>query len=648
VGDGAVTAIGRALATRGRALVVLDNVDPKLPGATDAVLRFLDLAGEARLLVTSREPLFLLGEEVIELAPLSLPDSARDDGDAVLLFVERVRALRAEYEPSGDDPRAIAELVRRVRGVPLAIELCASRLAAGDVRSLLSPSDLGARADAQAIAWSFRKLLPWERETLAQCSVFRGGFTVEAAEAVVELPASAGGRRVGDVVGVLLQKSLLQTARADGGRFAICEGIRGHAAGLLDQGVESSGAPWRHAQYYLELASGPLTDLPGNGGGAKTRDALAAERENLEAVLSFAAEGGRRDLVLRAAVALDFLSGTTGLSRAHLALLDHALGTPGNQDGAMVGRALGVRAAAMRGLGRLDEAERDAKSALVLARRQGNTRQVASMHLSVSIARFQLGDLDAALMHAKAALEHARASGDRRQEPSPLQQLGAVLAAMGEAASARAHYEAALDLAVDLEDEAAEARAALGLGSYFLEAGDLERSEASYERGLLIARRLSLHRMVRIAMGYLGVLHFDAGRIQEAERWFDNAVRRSRAVGDLRVEGIFEGMRAAVLATLDLVEESERAFTLSSELLKSNLYFREVIELHEGHLELCDGRAALAEGDWARAEACFQAAEHRIAVAEAPRGETPPLVLRSDDARIAVRILRRALAASGR
>jgi hypothetical protein len=142
-------------------------------------------------------------------------------------------------------------------------------------------------------------------------------------------------------------------------------------------------------------------------------------------------------------------------------------------------------------------------------------------------------------------------------------------------------------------------------------------------------------------MGYLGVLHFDAGRLQEAERWLDNAAQSSRAVGDVRIEGIFEGMRGAVLASLDLVDEARAAFTSAHQLLAANPYFRSVIEVHEGHLALAEAREA---GPGSTADALVEAAARRIVRAEACDGETAPLVRRSDDARIAVRILRRAIA----
>ena len=443
-----------------------------------------------------------------------------------------------------------------------------------------------------------------------------------------------------------MQKGLIQPLRKDAGgvRFTICQAIRAYADVELRESVEGAGAPWRHARHYLALASGPIVDLPEEAGAAGTRAELAAERENLEAVLAFGAAEGRRDIVLRAAIALDVISSGTGLARAQLACLDAALASAGTIDPGMVGRALGVRAGALRALGRLAEAERDARTALGLAARAGISRQGVAMHLAVGGACFQLGDLAEALACSQAAAEAARAGGHQAEEPLALQQVGAVLQALGEPDEARAHYEASLTLAIERGDEVAEARAVMGLGSWHLETGDAERAEAFYDRALLIARRGGMTRNARIVMGYLGVLHFEAGRLQEAERWLVNAAQASRAVGDLRVEGFFEGMRGAVLASLDLVDEARRALALAKQLLRYNPYFLGVIAVHEGHMDLAEAREARAEGGGEGcARAWVRAAARRIAEAEAWHGEVPPLVQRSDDARIATRILERAI-----
>src|SRR5262249_27724165 len=150
-----------------------------------------------------------------------------------------------------------------------------------------------------------------------------------------------------------MQPSMQPPRARESERFTICESIREHAAGYLQESVAAAGAPWRHAQLYLDLARGPLTDLPETQISARTPEQPAHERENLEGVRAFGAARGRRDIVLSTAIALDFLSGGTGLSRVQLATLDEALASPGSLDPLMVGRALGVRAGALRAQGRL-------------------------------------------------------------------------------------------------------------------------------------------------------------------------------------------------------------------------------------------------------------------------------------------------------
>jgi tetratricopeptide (TPR) repeat protein len=648
-GEAAALAVGRALAARGRALLLLDHLQHLLPAAADAILGWLDLAPELRIVVTSREPLSIIGEEIVELGPLGL---VAEDGEseAVALFLERVRARRGAYRPTAADARAIADTVERVRGVPLAIELCASQWTLPEIEprpsrrsSKPAAPGPGPRAAAEPIAASFRRLDPAAREVLAQASIFRGGFTLAAAEAVVVLPRAHAFQPVRAVIRALLQEGLLQTTRVSPEpRFAMCEAIRPHAAESLALGDEAASAPFRHARFYLDLAAGPLTDLPATSRSAASREELAAERDNLEGVLAFAAARGLSELLVRAAVALDVIASGSGLTRAQLDLLDGALRRGGLEVG-MVGRALGLRAGALRALGRMDEAERDAAAALALAEEAGNARQIVAMRLAVGGARFQAGDLAAALAHSRAALAEARAAADLAAEPLALQQIGAVLQAAGDDAQARAHYEGALSLAVELGDEVAECRASMGLGSYHLEAGDHERAEHAYDRALLIARRLRMVRNARIVLGYLGVLHLDAGRPQEAEQSLDHAARLSRAAGDVRVEGVFTGIRGAALASLDLVDEARGAFAVAEELLAPTPYFAAVIELHRGHLDLAEAREALEVGDRAGAADLTQAASLRLALAERDGAGVPALLRRSDDARIAARILRRAI-----
>jgi len=659
VGEDAATAVGRALAARRRTLIVLDNVEQLLPHATGVVMRWLDDAPEARFVITSREVLGVAGEEVLALSSLCIPEPGSSAGEAVDLFVERVRSVRGRYAPGRAELHSVAEVVRHLLGVPLAIELAASRLEAGEPEHLLRPTPLGAelrtagaarlRTPRQALDWGWGLLSRRERDLLSQCSVFRGGFTLEAAVEVVDLGSGGvtGGRSPPDddasspaqspVVSLLQslhKKCLLGVERRDeeAPRFGMCEGIRAHAAEMLVLAPDPTAASWRHARYYLELCDRE------SGAGALTR-----ERENVAAILELGASAKRPELVLRAAIALDAISSGNGLSRSQLARLDDALCAASSIGSALVGRALGVRAGALRSLGRLAESERDARMALALALDGGELAQAEAMHVAVGMALFQLGDLPSALEQYEQALEITRELGDRAAESAVLQQLGAVHQSLGRISLALMYDEAALALAVEMRDRPAEARASMGLGSYHLERGELDRARAFYERGFFLARELDMQRSLRIVTGYLGILHFDEGLLGEAERHLESAVSASKSVGDIRVEGVFVGLLGAVLAAQDRVDEARAHFVAAESLLSTNEFFRRVVAIHRGHLDLAEARQARADHDPLLVEKLLRSAHQRI---DAARGDgTPPLVQLSDDARIAIRILERALEA---
>jgi predicted ATPase len=219
-----------------------------------------ELAPAARWLLTSREPLRVAGECPHEVGPLGLPVGREDAerSEAVQLFVARARSTRPGYALDAEDVEAVVTLVRALDGLPLAIELAAARmgvLGAAALSRRLSqsfevlgqgPRDAPARQRTlqATISWSWDLLEPWERAALRQCAVFRGGFTLEAAEAVVQLGAFGAPPAVIDALHSLRNKSLLQTTpRAHGEvRFGFFEAIREFAARQLVASGEEPAA----------------------------------------------------------------------------------------------------------------------------------------------------------------------------------------------------------------------------------------------------------------------------------------------------------------------------------------------------------------------------------------------------------------------
>ena len=193
--DDPVTQIGRAIAGRGRCLVILDNFEQVARHAEETLGQWLSRASNARFLVTTREVLGLPGEEISALAPLS-------QSDAALLFMRRAEAAKPGFEPNLEDQSAIGPLVKQLEGLPLAIELAAARVRVMPPRMLLLRmterfkllTSAGGRPDRQATLravfdWSWDLLSTPEKASLAQLSVFEGGFTLESVEAVLDLSA---------------------------------------------------------------------------------------------------------------------------------------------------------------------------------------------------------------------------------------------------------------------------------------------------------------------------------------------------------------------------------------------------------------------------------------------------------------------------
>ncbi|MFO0615583.1 MAG: tetratricopeptide repeat protein [Polyangiaceae bacterium] len=634
------SAAERALLVDARALLVLDNVDQLAPEVGAVLERWRDAAPLLRFLVTSRVPIALSSRAATDAATITLgaldtSSSSRGRGDAVELFMARAGATDPYLAL---ERRTAGSLVAELSGIPFAIELAAFAAKRQDPRALLERArDARARGAAKsAVEVGFSLLDDWARELLEQVSTFRGGFTLEAAARVIELPA--GAPPIADALLALADKSLLELMRVDPLRFAMAESVRGHAEEQLRRSPRWLAVEWRHAHYFRELAitsSDPAT--------APSPAEAALERENFGALMEFGARMNRPELVLHAAVAVDAASQGGGLSRAELAALDGALGA-GVDDADLIERALGVRAGALFAVGSLVESLGDAERALGMALRRKDRKRACAMHVLAGTTAFQAGELERAMDHLREAQRIATERGDRHMSVEVLYRIGSVELTLGRTADARANWERALALAVELCDGPGEARVSMGLGSYFFEAGDLEGARTFYERGERLSRALGMQRAHRVVIAYQAILLLELGDLARAETLLKRAVIASRQAGDGRIEGFNEGFRGAVLAARDRVDEAAAAFASADALSAPHPFQAELMDLLRAHLDLAEARSALRSSEWARVGFALARARGRAAVARAPNAGATALVDRSDDARIALRLIDRMLA----
>jgi predicted ATPase/transcriptional regulator with XRE-family HTH domain len=454
-------------------LILLDNFEHLL-AARDGVLALLVACPQLVVLVTSRVALNVRGGREYPIAPLPLPDARGPSGTsetpgtlagspAVQLFVERARATSAGLTLDAETGQAVAEICRRVDGLPLAIELAAARTRLLPPAALLAkldrrlpvlgggPHDLPARQKTMrdAIAWSYDLLDPAEQALFRRMCVFTGGCTLDAAAAVC---ADAWGEAgVLDGLASLVASSLLrmdETAAAP--RVTMLETIREYGGERLAEDLEATSAGDRHAAYYLALAERTADALTGPAAAAGLAG-LDAEHDNLRAALRWARDRGDRMTALRLAGAL----WRFWMHRGHLS-----------------------------------EGRRWFAEAFALPGDDGLAAPVTQVNWLVGAVRLAMDQADfaAATTYCEQAVAVARERGDAADQAAALNTQGTLARGLNQYAESRQAHEAALPLARAAGDRGDAATALLGLAYVAMFTGDGVRAAALAEEGLAEAR----------------------------------------------------------------------------------------------------------------------------------------------------------------
>lgn len=510
-----------------RVLLLLDNFEHLGEGGARVLSPLMAACPTLRVLVTSRVPLRLLGEQEYTVPPLGMPESDHvltvdnlDKYDGIALFVQRARAVRPDFALNDGNVAVVVEICRRLDGLPLAIELAAARIKVMSPQALLArlssslrvltggPRDAPTRQRtmSDAIGWSYDLLTHDEQRLFRRLSVFVGGFSLEAAEAVTggERVRGEGGKdefdlpahpltpfpAVLDGIASLVDKSLIRQVEQEGEhRFAMLETIREYGLERLAEAGEEWEAYDRHADWCLAYATQHGSKLNREGQLEGFRQ-LATEIANIRQALIWCEAQGERERLMRLTGFLWFFWFGRNL----------------HEGGDWVTRALAV----------VDE--------------QAPPDAVAQLTTGVAVLSHYLGDDDRAVPAAEEALARWRALDD----PG-----GGAVAQMilGFIAEDRGDYDTAerfLEQAVASSDEA-KARGGTpalfppGLtpgtvagwcwfhfGVVFLGKQEIERATAAWEHGLDLFRGDGHSWGVSVCIGYLGLLAIITGDLPRA------------------------------------------------------------------------------------------------------------------------------------
>ena len=511
-------------------LLVLDNFEQVLEAAP-LVTDLLGAAPRLRVVVTSRAVLHVHGEHEYAVPPLRIPDPAHlpsaeaiSQFEGVMLFVERAMAARADFAVTDDSAPAIAEIVARLDGLPLAIELAAAKVKLFGPEAILGrlgsrlaflgggTRDLPARQQTlrQAIDWSYGLLPESEQGLLRRLAVFVGGCNLDAIEAICR-PGELGLDGL-EGVAALVDQSLVRREEAGHGepRFAMLETIREFAAERLAEHGEANDLRARHAAHFTAVAEAAEPELTRSG---EASDRIGHDHDNFRTALASATETNGGELGLRLGFALWRFWQQRGHLREGRQWFDRLLALPSAAP-ATVERAKGLTGAA-------------------------------------GIAYWQ-NDYTAASSWYDEAEAIIRGLDDRAWLTDALYNTASIAMIRGEPGLAREKFEEGAAIARELRDDAIVARFLAADGYMAFMSDDLARARALLEEALALAERRQ-DRM-ELAGGHHTVAQVARldGRLDDAAFHYREALRFGRELGDVAsMTEPLQGMAAVAIAMGD-------------------------------------------------------------------------------------------------
>jgi predicted ATPase/DNA-binding SARP family transcriptional activator len=579
--------------------LVLDNCEHVVDAVARLVTNVLRSAPDVRVIATSRQSLGVAGEVVYDVPPLAVP--ATDDlttvecADAVTLLVQRARATDSRFALHEGNAAAMARIVRRLDGLPLAIELAAARLRVFDAarladllddrfRVLVSTvRDTPARHQTllAAVAWSYDALDAAERKLFRDLSLFEGGFTVDAGERVNDSAVS--------LLPTLVDRSMVAVdVRPDGRRYRLLETLREYGRAQIEP-EEAVEVRLRQLDWAIELVEAAVTRMHGPAYPAAI-ELLDTERDNLWSVLRWSLSQGRAEPALRLVTALSLYWDERAFFDEGLAALQEALAHGSDAPAPLRAAAYVSGAKLAMGTAEHELATSLAHQGLELAEQCGDqpARWRAQEMLAV-VALYQ-GDYAAALSqltecqreYAKLGLDidHAYVTG----------RLGHLHRLRGDYPGARAALEASLDLRKQLGDVPGLAWVLWQLGILARYEGDQAERAAEYNRRAVAAfDRIGDIGGVAHVWYSMGDLARLAGDHAEAAEHYEASLAVLRSQGDRRCQASI----VYNLGLLALADNDPRA----AERLRHSLTLRRALNDQAGIAESLEGLAAVADRD---------------------------------------------------
>ena len=580
-------------------LLLLDNFEHLLPAASD-VAELLTLNPNLKVMVTSQALLHIYGEHELPVPALAAPDllsvpqapEALSRFAAVALFLERAKAVKHDFTLTKENVKAVAAICVRLDGLPLAIELAASRV------KLLSPTAMLARLESSlnlltggardlpvrqqtlrgTVNWSYSLLNTAEQSLVRRLSVFAGGCTLEAIEAVCDTKGDLG-IDVLDGMSSMVDKSLIQQLEQRGAepRFLMLSTIREYALERLVESGEEFATRRAHAAYYIVLAEECGKDLSTHPEWLERFD---LEHQNFRDALEFMIRTADADWGMRLGAALFHFWETREHFAEGRAFLERLLQLPGALQLKMRARLWFYAGVLAGSQGDFDSAQKLQEENLKACRELHDHRGVAVALNALGVTTRDRGDLDTACSLFEQCVATWRDLGSPIDTARALSNLANVIRLQGNYARAHALYDECLTIFHEVGDSTAVAWTLNYLGDLARDSVDSIASRSYYEQSLSAFRQLGDGWGIASALCDLATLSAAESKHDDAERLYGESIKifqdldhkrgiarvlecsavsaaaQSRSENSLRLAGAAAALRQRIGAPLIPAEQS--------------------------------------------------------------------------------------------
>ena len=565
------------------ALLVMDNFE-QLVESAPSIADVLSVCPRTRILVTSRVPLRIRGEHEFSVPPLRVPDPGTitrsgllEDYAATRLFLDRVRAVNPGFRATESNAPTVAEICVRLDGLPLAIELAAARIKIFSPQALLSRlgrsldvltgggRDLPARQRTlrQAIAWSYDLLEEEERRFFRKLGIFRGGWTIEAAEKVC-------GEGAIDRLTALVDQSLVSRTDGSSGepRFFLLELIREFASEKLVESGELAAARKAHLAAFIELAERAEPKLTGPDQSAWSA-ALKDDHDNMREALAQVEPGTEAEQALRLGAALWRFWVMQGHLREGHARLGSALALSG------AGTLSEARARVLHGLGTIvyttlgfAEARPILEEALATCRTLQYRKGLALTLNSLGFVQLQLGDYVGARAVSTEGLALNRELGEARGVAVALNNLGWLTNHTGEFKDSVAFYEESLLYRRTVKDPRGIGFALINMAWTLIDWGRFDRARKNLDEAEAVVRSLDDAQIPAWAVEVRGCLHLAQGEGDDAVRLLQESLPAWRKINSPYGTALCLGYLGEAVAEVGRLGESRDALEEAMKLFE--------------------------------------------------------------------------------